>query len=226
MSRTKALVLMALLGGCHLIGGTDGLVIIDSSDESSSVTTAATGGATAASVSSTGGGATCSDDVCAQNASECETCACLEGLVCDCTPMPFGQTCSIGYCDSDGSCVECLDDTDHPCMNAALNCEEKTCVAASCSDGEINGGETDLDCGGPCPPCANGQTCAINEDCQSALCVQTICTQCNTHADCGAQRYCEGSVCHPKKGLFDSCSASYQCLSNYCGCIGLVCGCV
>ena len=226
MSRSKALVLTAMLAGCHLIGGTDGLVIIDSGDESNSVTTtAATGGAPATSASSTGGGATCNDDVCAQNAGECKTCSCLEGIVCDCDPVAFGQACTGGYCDSDGTCVPCIDNVTFTCPND-LNCVDKTCVAASCTDGAPNGGETDLDCGGPCPPCANGDNCIDNDDCTSALCAQTVCMQCNQHSECGTQRYCEGNVCHPKKAYFESCSAHYQCLSNYCGCLGNVCGCV
>ena len=31
---------------------------------------------------------------------------------------------------------------------------------ASCTDGKQNGGETDVDCGGECPPCALGARCA------------------------------------------------------------------
>lgn len=222
----KALAVAALFAGCHLIGGTDGLVIIDGSDESSNATTSTSGGSPATSVGSTGGGpSVCNDDLCTQNASQCETCECVEGVVCVCTPKPFGQTCTLGYCDSDGSCVECLDDTDHPCMNASLNCEQKTCVAASCSDGEVNGGETGLDCGGPCAPCPNGQGCANPEDCQSGFCAQLTCAPCSMHSECGTQAYCENSACHPKKGLFDPCSASYQCQSNVCVCTSFGCGC-
>jgi hypothetical protein len=32
-------------------------------------------------------------------------------------------------------------------------CTGGTCQAPTCSDGFENGGETGIDCGGPCPPC-------------------------------------------------------------------------
>jgi plastocyanin len=38
-----------------------------------------------------------------------------------------------------------------------------------------NGAETDTDCGGSCPACANGRTCATAADCTSGVCVSTAC---------------------------------------------------
>jgi hypothetical protein len=43
-------------------------------------------------------------------------------------------------------------------------------AAGTCSDGILNQGETDVDCGGPCPPCAAGQICAEAGDCAAAVC--------------------------------------------------------
>lgn len=172
-----------------------------------------------------GGAGSCSDADCTAQASECETCSCLEGIVCDCDALAFGAACSNGYCDSDGGCVECLDDANFPCLDQSSNCEAKHCVSASCSDGEVNGGETGLDCGGPCAPCNNGEACATNDDCQSALCTQLVCSACNVHADCGTDRYCEGGLCAPRKGPFEACVQDYECLSGSCACIGSVCGC-
>jgi hypothetical protein len=52
-------------------------------------------------------------------------------------------------------------------------CTANLCVAASCSDGVKNQGETDTDCGGPCDPaqqCADGKSCLTAADCQSGVC--------------------------------------------------------
>jgi hypothetical protein len=47
----------------------------------------------------------------------------------------------------------------------------------TCTDGVRNGNETDVDCGGSCTTkCANGKTCSVNADCQSALCSQSVCS--------------------------------------------------
>src|SRR5688572_4536632 len=40
-------------------------------------------------------------------------------------------------------------------------------VPMSCGDGALNGDETDVDCGGTCPPCEDGGDCVDPEDCVS-----------------------------------------------------------
>ena len=56
----------------------------------------------------------------------------------------------------------------------------------TCSDGITNGSETDVDCGGTCPRCATGKTCASRSDCASARCDAGICKTCNDpNTDCG-----------------------------------------
>jgi hypothetical protein len=40
----------------------------------------------------------------------------------------------------------------------------------TCSDQIQSAGETDVDCGGECLPCANGLACASNDDCAQAFC--------------------------------------------------------
>ncbi|MEZ4225770.1 MAG: plastocyanin/azurin family copper-binding protein [Polyangiaceae bacterium] len=45
----------------------------------------------------------------------------------------------------------------------------------SCSDNVKNGTETDVDCGGTCPKCANGKACTQNGDCTSAQCAGNSC---------------------------------------------------
>ena len=53
-------------------------------------------------------------------------------------------------------------------------------VGMPCSNGIIDPGETDVDCGGTCVPegkkCQNGQRCVVGSDCISNYCVNGICT--------------------------------------------------
>src|SRR5262245_19700094 len=49
-------------------------------------------------------------------------------------------------------------------------------VPSSCSDGKLNGDETDVDCGGVCPNrCGDGQGCIAPSDCASGVCVGGMC---------------------------------------------------
>ena len=58
--------------------------------------------------------------------------------------------------------------------------------APTCADGVTNGRESDVDCGGTCPRCANGRTCVSQDDCASALCVSGVCQECRVfEGDCG-----------------------------------------
>ena len=46
----------------------------------------------------------------------------------------------------------------------------------TCADGQRNGLETSVDCGGgSCPPCARGGTCTAPVDCQSGVCLGGTC---------------------------------------------------
>lgn len=78
---------------------------------------------------------------------------------------------------------------------------------ATCSDSLKNQGESDIDCGGPCQPCAVGSVCAQLSDCQApALCIAAVCDLglCDNNAqdpgeegvDCGGDcRACLGGSC-------------------------------
>jgi hypothetical protein len=63
----------------------------------------------------------------------------------------------------------------HKAQHAAEAPPPASTVGATCSDGVRNGGETDTDCGGPCPPCADGQSCVTQNDCQSRVCTNNVC---------------------------------------------------
>ncbi len=73
----------------------------------------------------------------------------------ECAPCDDGDDCLVG--------TDCLSSTCDPGSN--------TCTTATCSDGLLNGEETDVDCGGPtCDGCQNGEICQGNGDCMSMLC--------------------------------------------------------
>ena len=74
-----------------------------------------------------------------------------------------------------------------------LGCNASTCMfdlsgCLTCYDGVDNSPlETDVDCGGPCGPCADGKKCVINNDCQSGYCEPSTLT-------CGAAPDCRDNV--------------------------------
>lgn len=47
----------------------------------------------------------------------------------------------------------------------------------SCADGLRNGPESDVDCGGDCPPCGRRKLCADANDCESGLCSEGKCVE-------------------------------------------------
>ncbi|MBK9754586.1 MAG: hypothetical protein IPO88_13975 [Nannocystis sp.] len=64
-----------------------------------------------------------------------------------------------------------------------------TAVPESCSDKQQNGDETDLDCGGSCPPCEADLGCVENGDCVSMACLGDKCLgdpACLDDAECNA----------------------------------------
>lgn len=107
----------------------------------------------------------------------CTTMSCSDGS-CVAGLIPKGTQCNGDkVCDGKGSCVECVYDSDCEINNGY--CSDNTCV--SCSDGEKNGDETGVDCGGPdCAPCSMACTsdadCAMGEYCADGVCCDTPCT--------------------------------------------------
>jgi hypothetical protein len=85
-------------------------------------------------------------------------------------------------------------------------------AAPTCSDGIMNGSETDTDCGGgTCPKCAAGRMCAVPSDCISNVCTGGICQSptCNDGVRNGSETDvdCGGGIC-------PSCASGRSCLSN------------
>lgn len=50
-------------------------------------------------------------------------------------------------------------------------------VEPTCSDSIKNQGETGVDCGGPCSPCALGRSCIKDSDCVSGYCSDNVCEE-------------------------------------------------
>lgn len=101
----------------------------------------------------------------------------------------------------------------------------------SCDDGIQNQKESDLDCGGPCPACPQGQACNDNDDCATEACDAGICVvpKCLNDADCSAldgvctRGACEDFDCKAVPGDEgepcednDPCSVSSTCQAGAC----------
>ena len=54
----------------------------------------------------------------------------------------------------------------------------------TCSDGIQNGKESDVDCGGSCPPCDFEKKCSQHQDCLSWRCDNGTCNSCVDNVDC------------------------------------------
>ncbi len=88
-------------------------------------------------------------------------------------------------------------DSTSSCINLGYTgCTDGICTGAAptCSDGEKNGDETDVDCGGPdCSPCDEGEECIVSSDCESSICENGLCvepgTECNPYFDTAYNEY-------------------------------------
>ena len=105
-------------------------------------------------------------------------------------------------------------------LAVGLDMRSSDLAAASCTDSVKNGGETDVDCGGPsCPKCELGKGCGAASDCSTGQCNATVCVGpgCmdgvqngdETGPDCG------GSCMVPcRAGL--GCKVNADCVSRIC----------
>lgn len=139
-----------------------------------------------------------------------------EASQCGLASAPESTTCAYNggqVCDGQGNCVECVQGSDCP----QGVCQSGQCAPSSCLDSVENGDETDVDCGGSCAPCANGLDCLTEDDCISGVCTAGTCGPCLNDGACPLDHYCDGGgACQPKKILGDVCTASGQCLSDFC----------
>ena len=103
---------------------------------------------------------------------------CVDGLVCSlsvgaCCDLVGDGVCSANCVSVDPDCAYfCYEDSD--CESGWCN-DEGICENSSCSDGILNGLESDIDCGGNCDPCPIGFACILDDDCISGSCESGIC---------------------------------------------------
>ena len=86
------------------------------------------------------------------------------------------------------------------------------CEDPTCTDGEKNDIETDIDCGGnECNSCSLNLQCTENSDCDSGFCLENICTisTCDDDYKNGSETdvNCGGESC-------SSCNLTFQCLTS------------
>lgn len=123
-----------------------------------------------------------------------------------------------GFC-SEGQCVQCIEKDD---CDSNEDCDFNRCVPETCANNQVDGDETDEDCGGSCFPCASEKTCMDDSDCTSNVCVSNTCQapSCEdneqndgeTDTDCGAACKDPAKLCGDGKG----CVTSADCQSSVC----------
>jgi hypothetical protein len=193
--------LFALGSGCgsSSAGGSGG-----SGGAGSTASTTST--AASSSSSGAGGGTSCTSatvETDCGTSSDCLAISCI-GAQCHFAPATKGASCNDdggATCDGKGSCVP-----------------------PHCISSTRDGAETGQDCGGPCPPCSNGQPCTTNDDCDSAFCGpgpkpnESMCAPCKTSVDCTADRYCDANSnrCVADKNVGEACAESAECPGTYC----------
>jgi plastocyanin len=99
---------------------------------------------------------------------------CANGAFGACTGerLPVVETCNGVDDDCNGS----ADDGGAAAACTSGVCSAGACQAPTCTDGVRNGDETGPDCGGTsCPACAAGLACAIDADCLSGMCFESVC---------------------------------------------------
>lgn len=154
----------------------------------------------------------CSDATCAEPSCEDET------LNQDETAADCGGSCEEA-CENGDACAVASDCESGVCGTQGCDAGvARCCQVPSCADDIRNGSESDEDCGGACPDCADGDTCRVGADCASGACDDGVCVSCNddeqngneTDEDCGGANSC--NRCAP--GLV--CLVDGDCASNVC----------
>ena len=140
------------------------------------------------------------------------------GLVDACaTQVSNGKLCGSACpaCE-DGQTCEFTSD-----CGASSICDSVCKPAPTCSDGAINGAETDTDCGGgSCAACGLTAHCTRASDCASTLCDAGMCAPmptCSDGAINGAETDtdCGGGTC-PSCALAAHCTRATDCSSGLC----------
>jgi hypothetical protein len=123
-----------------------------------------------------------------------------------------GPTCAP--CATGGACGGSAD-----CASGVCDMTKHLCLGPTCSDGVENGGETDVDCGGPCLMlCGPGRGCRTNDDCVGESCSGSVCLpSCIDGVEDGAETGvdCGGYACLPCADG-EGCRLAADCTSGLC----------
>ncbi|AKT39293.1 hypothetical protein [Chondromyces crocatus] len=124
---------------------------------------------------------------------------------------PFALTLLVGGC---GLLLGLDDFSDAPAGGEGAGTGQ-----GSCEDEELNGDETDVDCGGSCPAgCAAGQACRIADDCRGGTCGEARCQPtCSDDERNGGETDidCGGETC-PACATNLHCATDGDCVSGLC----------
>jgi hypothetical protein len=109
--------------------------------------------------------------------------------------------------------------SDADCVS--LRCTSGACATPTCHDLAQNGGETDIDCGGPCvAKCRYNKRCLIDTDCLGGACdamtlrCAATCTDQFQDGD-ETDQDCGGS-CALKCAVMQHCMGDADCITNNC----------
>lgn len=97
--------------------------------------------------------------------------------------------------------------------------------SGDCTNEIQDGAETDIDCGGPCTPCALGEGCSSDTDCGTRECgaASKLCEPC-VDGGCDLGSYCDqanSGTCLPAKPIGEACTGASgecheDCVDGYC----------
>jgi hypothetical protein len=171
------------------------------------------------------------DDTNTPASTQCATGTCQSGVPAF-VPLNAGTPCNDGgvVCDGAGACVECVDDSQ---CSGTNQCDQVNhiCVPDTCNDGQQNHGETDVDCGGPCGPCADGKGCSSGADCQSGVCSSGTCVAASTCGNGMAEpgEQCDGAdlkgeTCQSRGFAGGTLACAPNCTFDTSGCLSQICG--
>jgi hypothetical protein len=231
--------------GCELIASVDRTLI---SPGGGGGTPTGVGGNEGGGGNNTGGGGTmCVAEMCPGEDTTCAVRACDDGGECVFENSLPGTHCpefmgeggggpDEGVCDGMGTCVECTTATEDSQCSGTDKCIGNECVPATCTDGVVDyaAGETgsngtNLECGGPCPACINGQGCNDRDDCAGLLCDTAgggpggagggspmgtciACTGDTVTSDCDTDLFCDGTnACVLDLAAGTACTGDDQC---------------
>ena len=99
----------------------------------------------------------------------------LRVLLAPCMTLLVWSGC--GRLNFEGARLEAGADCDAPTDCVSGVCEQGICQVGTCTDGVRNQGETGVDCGAGCDPCAAGDGCEDHTDCASRTCFESICRE-------------------------------------------------